>query len=505
MVGPVTGGLKDYVHCSPIGLVPKGQDSGRWRMIVDLSAPSGRSVNDGIAEDYCSVKYSSVDEAVKFVTMLGQHTVLIKVDLKSAYRFVPIHPADRHLLGIQWEGSVYVDQALPFGLRSAPILFTAVADAIGFALLRGGVPFFIHYLDDFLFFVRPGVSAGPILQHILSLLQFLGVPVASEKIEGPATSLTFLGIVIDSSRLELRLPDRKITHIQGLLASWLQRRSGPRADFESLLGHLSHAAIVVRQGRVFLRHLFNLLSATRSRFHHVHLDAMARADLRWWRCFLQSWNGTMFYLSPRSPAVQVISDASGSFGCGAILGSAQWLQIPWPGSWSSVNIVVKELVPIVVAAAVWGRSWYKALVEFHSDNMAVVEIVRKRSARDPLTHHLLRCFYFYAAFYQFDYCIEHVPGVDNMLADAISRDNLPLFRSFLPQARRIGVPLPVLNLLITQLPDWGSEPWTLLFISTLQVPLPHLLSLPIGQPLLVTHSSVRGSTSNHSPFGRRLS
>ena len=62
-------------------------------------------------------------------------------------------PQDWHLLGVCWEGSVFVDQALPFGLRSAPLLFTAVADAIGWALIQAGASPLIHYLDDFLFFL----------------------------------------------------------------------------------------------------------------------------------------------------------------------------------------------------------------------------------------------------------------------------------------------------------------------------------------------------------------
>lgn len=63
--------------------------------------------------------------------------------------------------------------------------------------------------------------------------------------------------------------------------------------------------------------------------------------------------------------------------------------------------------------------------------MSVVAFIRKRSARDPLAHHLLRCFYFYCALFQFHHTIEHVPGVLNVAADALSRNNLPLFFSLL--------------------------------------------------------------------------
>ena len=159
MVGPLPDTIQRLVHCSPIGLVPKGRNTGLWRMIVDLSFPEDGSVNDGIDAELCSLRYSSIDDALKFIMTLGPGTQLIKVDLKSAYRIVPIHPDDRHLLGICWEGSVYVDNALPFWLRSAPKLFMAVADAVGWALTRTGTPYLIHYLDDFLFFVPPSVGS----------------------------------------------------------------------------------------------------------------------------------------------------------------------------------------------------------------------------------------------------------------------------------------------------------------------------------------------------------
>ena len=63
---------------------------------------------------------------------LGKGTQVVKVDLKQAYRQVPVHSQDQHLLAISWERRVYVDRAMPFGLRSAPKIFTAVADMIDF-------------------------------------------------------------------------------------------------------------------------------------------------------------------------------------------------------------------------------------------------------------------------------------------------------------------------------------------------------------------------------------
>jgi hypothetical protein len=104
-----------------MGLVPKSGQPGKFRLIVDLSSPAGCSVNDGISEELCSLKYASVDDAVAIIQSMGYNTELAKLDLKEAYRIVPVHPQDYHLLGISWRGQVYLDRALPFGLRSAPL------------------------------------------------------------------------------------------------------------------------------------------------------------------------------------------------------------------------------------------------------------------------------------------------------------------------------------------------------------------------------------------------
>ena len=105
---------------------------------------------------------------------------------------------------------------------------------------------------------------------------------ATHKIEGPATQVTFLGVIVDTARFELRLPLDELELTRSLVRSWRGRRSGRYKEFESLLGHLSHAATVIRQGRIFLRHLFTVLKAARSAGHFVHLDTTSRADLLWW-------------------------------------------------------------------------------------------------------------------------------------------------------------------------------------------------------------------------------
>ena len=96
---------------------------------------------------------------------------------------------------MQWQGNYFVDTRLPFGLRSAPKIFTAVADALQWILSKHGVPLSIHYLDDFLFIEEPG-QRSLALQRACNLLTALGVPTAPQKLEGPATTLTWVSNLI---------------------------------------------------------------------------------------------------------------------------------------------------------------------------------------------------------------------------------------------------------------------------------------------------------------------
>ncbi len=89
------------------------------------------------------------------IAQLGKGILLAKVDVEAAYRLVPVHPQDRLLQRVQWKGRVYVDPMLPFGLRSAPKIFNAIADALEWTLRQQGIRYCEHYLDDFILLGSP--------------------------------------------------------------------------------------------------------------------------------------------------------------------------------------------------------------------------------------------------------------------------------------------------------------------------------------------------------------
>ena len=117
---------------------------------MDLSALQGGSINDGIDTKLSSLSYSSIDHLTALVVSEDRGSLLVTAHIKEAYRMIPMHPQDQHLLGIQWEGTVYIDWILQFGLHSAPKIFSTVAIAIQWILHKKGITKGLHYLDDFI-------------------------------------------------------------------------------------------------------------------------------------------------------------------------------------------------------------------------------------------------------------------------------------------------------------------------------------------------------------------
>ena len=239
--------------------------------------------------------YTTVDEVAAQAAALGPGTLMAKVDIESAYRLIPVHPQDRILQGIRCEGAVYVDPTLPFGLRSAPKIFNAVADSLHWNLKQWGIEFLFHYLDDYILVAPPGCQAW--LDLLLSECSCLGVPIAPHKMEGPTTHIKFLGILRDTLRV-LLLPDDNLQRLRVQLGEWEVREACSRKELESWIGHLVHACKVIRSGRSFLHRMLDLLHTHNHTNPQINLSRGFKADLAWWQEFSMQWNGVSFLHPP---------------------------------------------------------------------------------------------------------------------------------------------------------------------------------------------------------------
>ena len=231
IVGPFPTPLFFNFRVSPLGVVPK-KIPGEFRFIHHLSFPRGVSINDGISPEHTTVSYSRVDDAIAIIKKMGRGCFLAKTDIKSAFRIIPIRPADYPLLGIMWQGNNTFE------------MFSAALEWV--AKTRCNIPHLIHILDIHLMAGASYEQCCTALRVFLSMCEYLGVPIAAEKTVSPSTILTSAGIELDTNTMETRLPADKILKTRSILSEFLCRRKETLQEVQSMIGLLNFVCTVVQ-------------------------------------------------------------------------------------------------------------------------------------------------------------------------------------------------------------------------------------------------------------------
>lgn len=210
LTGPFRSPPLSPFWISPLGVVPKKVPC-EFRLIHHLSFPNGAYVNGGIPHEHISVHYATIDGAIELIKRAGPGCFLTKIDIKNAFRIIPIHPDDYGLLGMQWRGLYYYDRCMPMGCSSSCLTFETFSTAVEWvAHNKLKIDYILHLLDDFLLVAPSEHLCQQQLDLFLSLCSYIAIPIAPEKTCGPATSMSFAGIELDSILLEACLPMEKI-------------------------------------------------------------------------------------------------------------------------------------------------------------------------------------------------------------------------------------------------------------------------------------------------------
>ena len=323
---------------------------------MDLSMPKGQSINEGTNKVEYPVQYTHFDKATELVQTQGQNCFTSKIDIQHAFRLLPVLPAQMILLGIFWLCQFFVDTRLPFGLRSSPGIFNRFADAVWWIIqFIFNIKNIVHYSDDFFLVSSHNIQqAHTELSTVKSAFKHLNIPIAENKSEWPQTTITYLGILIDSTDLTIRIPDDKFNELTSILPKWLHRKKCTKKELLSLIGKLSFVCKVIRPDRMFLRHLISLSTTVNMLHHHITLNKNAQADINWWIDNLHHFNRKSIIpesLVLTSQDIKLFTDAS-NIGLGAIY-EHHWIQSQWPPTFRPFSIDVKELFAIYAACLTW--------------------------------------------------------------------------------------------------------------------------------------------------------
>lgn len=405
---------------SALGAVPKG--NGEIRHIHDGSLPSDGGLNSysPICEHY---KYESVDDAVR---LLDYNYFAAKIDLRHAYRSVPISKQSQRATGLQWTfhcgRTVFmIDRKLPYGSRASPTIFHRLSQAVKRMMSRKGHDNIVAYQDDFLVTGKDYDECFKTWTVLLNLLKNLGFIINENKLIPPSRSLVFLGIQINTVNCELSLPVEKLSLIRTCVKEFMSRKRATKQQLMSLAGRLSFAARVVRGGRIFLRRLFNAIAAIKKRHQKLLLEGDVRGDIEWWHKFLVQFNGTAAFIDdiPISP---VLTDAC--LVAGGAFYNGDFLYTVWKADYPEIAdacINYLEAMMAVLSILKWGHLFKNKKVVIYIDNQCACIILNKGSCKCEVLMQCIRQMFWYAVMQNFVVKAVYMPGNLQTIPDAISR------------------------------------------------------------------------------------
>ena len=441
LIGPFNHPPFPKFRVNPIGLAER-KFSHKNHLIVDMSAPHDNadtpSLNSLINKEEFSLSNVKIDDAIAIIKQLGGNSWLCKTDMTDAFKQLPLHPSVWHLHGIKWQEKYYFYTRLVFGCHSSPKIFDKLSSAIAWiAQNQYGLKFTLHLLDDFLSIIQPQGSPHQAMQSLLSIFTKLNLPYSLPQTVGPAQALEYLGIVLDSSVMETRLPADKLGRLTDMVDNFLSKSKCQKRESLSILRHLNFAARVVAPGASF--HVpFMAAFSVDHLYKRVSLNHECKADLQMWAHLLKHWNGISLFLDDEptdAGCFGLFTDASGIGYGGFYQGKCffgAWSQITNIPNITSTSIAFKELHPIVVAALLWGHQWGRKRLAFYSDNSAVVHVLNKKYSTNPDIMRLLRRLVLQAAWCNFTFLGTHIRGKTNILSDALSRLQVGKFRQLVP-------------------------------------------------------------------------
>ena len=421
--GAILGPFKDKpisLHTSPL-MVRDKQDSSAKRTIMDLSWPHGLSVNQGVSkymylDTEFQLKYPSVDQITASLRNLGPAAMIYKIDISRAFRQIKVDPGDIDLLGFKFQNDYFLDLSVAFGYRNGSQNFQRCTDAIRFIMAQHGFPYLHNYIDDLIYTGLPS-EIHKSYTFLTELLGKLGLDISVKKLIPPSTSVTCLGIQIDTINRTISIPPDKLQEIVILCKNWASKTYCSKQDLQSLLGSLLYITKCVDPARSFLNRMLHLLRQN-TNASKILLTPPFFQDLAWFNTFLANYNGVTFY--DQVPAnIEVHLDACLT-GLGGHFGNMIYT-LPVPMGFNEYDITQLEMLNIVVAATIWASHWSNKKIRIFSDNMAVVQVLTTGKARDQVLATCARNIWLIAALNNIQFQFAHVPGKNNVLADFLSR------------------------------------------------------------------------------------
>lgn len=312
---------------------------------------------------------------------------------------------------------------------------------------RAGYPT-LAYLDDFAGYAPTYDRAVAAYVHFKALMNDLGLALAKEKCQPPAQNVTWLGFTINTETMELSVPQQKINEIYQECDLWVQRKKVTQQQLQSFLGKILHVAACIRHARKFTARMLETLRNMKDRTWTT-IGHEFKADVRWFREYASKANGISIYAPVLDFIIECDACLSGAGGNSATHFYSWVFDEAHTKKYSAIHHL-EALNIIVTFRTLCPKSIGKGCgVLIYTDNISSSYALSSGKTRDPVLAACARQLWHEAAIRDIEVRIEHKPGTDIPLADALSRMHMDTAKNDLvlseTKARNILHLPPVLN------------------------------------------------------------
>jgi len=391
---------------------------GTYRLILNLS-----NLNEHIDK-----KHFKMETLKSALSLVKQDCYFSKIDLKDAYYSVPIHQNYRSYLCFLWEGKMYQFTCLPNGLSSAPRIFTKLLKPV-FAHLRKQGYINCAYIDDVLLQSQTYHECLVHMQETAQLVDEVGLTVHPIKSQfEPTQCIEFVGFLIDSVSMTVRLTDRKIQELIILCTQMLKSPCIKIRDFAKLIGKFVASEPGVQYAPLYYKSLEIQRDAELAMKNGNFDSLMSISDdnkqcMKWW---VANLSNSYKPISHGKPDRIIESDSSSSgFGAHDVTHDKEFSGT-WTGSDLLQHINYLELKAAYFAIQYFCQNARNEHVQLFLDNTTAIKYLDKMGGRIPSLNNLAKEIWLWCAHRNIWLSVFHIPGKLNVRADALSRQKLSM-------------------------------------------------------------------------------
>ena len=411
----------DHFHCYPLLSRPK--DGSDRRIILNLSYPQGKSVNDHVDRDLIdgskfALKLPTIDNIVAAIEEVGEGALMAKIDVARAFRNLRVDPSDALKFGIKWDNKYFLDKEIAFRWVHGTSAFQMVSDAVTYVMSKHQHKV-LAYIDDYIIISSPD-TAKEAFDELFQLLQDLGLPINHKKVCSPRRAVTCLGIFVNLDENTLSIDESKLQAILSECQKFANKKHTTKKGLQSLLGKLIYVHKCVKPARIFINRMLNLLR-TNPHKKRIHLDQEFFHDLNWFLKFLPGFNGITCIHKDIIPEDHTLHVDASLTGLGGVWANRVYASPIIQLTQFDLKIVHLEMLNILVALRIWKFFWTHSTVRIFCENKAVVQVAESGKTKDPYLAACIRNIWLLTATYDIDLIVEHIQGTHNIIADCLSR------------------------------------------------------------------------------------